>query len=130
MPISLQPHSQMTAETVAEYDVVLCVGDTTFLDYGSIAAKKEGYGAIGKGGNGLILHSALAIEVEKGQSLGILWQKLWNREPKQKLPKDETPTQKKKRQAAARKKARNRPFEQKVLLQVGRSTHHCRKSCK
>jgi len=44
----------MTAETVADYDVVLCVGDTTFLDYGSIAAKKEGYGPIGKGGNGLI----------------------------------------------------------------------------
>ncbi|AUB41002.1 transposase Tn5 [Nostoc flagelliforme CCNUN1] len=57
--------------------------------------KKEGYGPIGKGGNGLILYSALAIEPEKGQSIGLLWQKLWNREPKQKLPKDETPTQKK-----------------------------------
>ncbi len=103
----------MTAETVAECDVVLCVGDTTFLDYGSIAAKKEGYGPIGKGGNGLILHSALAIEPEKGQSRGLLWQKLWHREPKQKPPKDETSTPKKKRQAAARKEARNRPFEQK-----------------
>ncbi len=38
-----------------------------FKDYGSIVAKKEGYGPIGKGGNGLILHSALAIEPEKGQ---------------------------------------------------------------
>jgi len=103
----------MMAETVAEYDVVLCIGDTTFLDYGSIVAKKEGYGPIGKGGNGLILHSALAIEPEKGQSIGLLWQKLWNREPKQKLPKDETPVQKKKRQAAGRKEARKRPFEEK-----------------
>ncbi|MCC5619955.1 IS4 family transposase [Nostoc sp. CHAB 5715] len=103
----------MTAETVAECDIVLCVGDTTFFDYGSIEAKKEGYGPIGKGGNGLILHSALAIEPMNGQSIGLLWQKLWNREPKPKSPKDETPTQKKKRQAAARKKARNRPFEQK-----------------
>jgi hypothetical protein len=103
----------MIAESVAEYDVVLCVGDTTFLDYGSIVAKKEGYGPIGKGGNGLILHSALAIEPEKGQSIGLLWQKLWNREPKQKPSGDETPTQKKKRQVAARKEARNRPFEQK-----------------
>lgn len=103
----------MTAETVAEQDVVLCVGDTTFLDYGSIKAKKEGYGPIGKGGNGLILHSALAIEPMNGQSIGLLWQKLWNREPKQKPPLDETPAQKKKRQAAARKEARNRPFEQK-----------------
>ena len=103
----------MTAETVAEYDVVLCVGDTTFLDYDSIVAKKEGYGPIGKGGNGLILHSALAITPMNGQSMGLLWQKLWNREPKQKPPKNETPTQKKKRQTAARKAARNRPFEQK-----------------
>jgi len=103
----------MTAETVTEYDVVLCVGDTTFLDYDSIQAKKEGYGPIGKGGNGLILHSALAIEPQNGQSLGLLWQKLWNREPKPKPPLDETRTQKKQRQAAARIEARNRPFEQK-----------------
>ena len=103
----------MTAETVAESDVMLCIGDTTFLDYGSIEAKTEGYGPIGKGGNGLILHSALAIKPESGQSVGLLWQKLWNREPKSKPPLDETPTQKKQRQAAARKEARNRPFEQK-----------------
>jgi hypothetical protein len=103
----------MTAEIVAEYDVVLCVGDTTFLDYDRIVVKREGYGPIGKGGNGLILHSALAIETTNGQSIGLLWQKLWNREPKPKLPKNETPAQKKKRQAATRKLARNRPFEEK-----------------
>jgi len=103
----------MTAETVAEYDVVLCVGDTTFLDYDSIVAKTGGYGPIGKGGNGLILHSTLAIAPMNGQSMGLLWQKLWNREPKEKPPKNETPTQKKKRQTADRKAARNRPFEQK-----------------
>ena len=84
-----------------------------FKGYGSIEAKKEGYGPIGKGGNGLILHSALAIKPESGQSVGLLWQKLWNREPKSKPPLDETPTQKKQRQAAARIEARNRPFEQK-----------------
>ncbi|WP_041740456.1 IS4 family transposase [Calothrix sp. PCC 6303] len=103
----------MTADIVAEYDVVLCVGDTTFLDYDSIVLKREGYGPIGKGGNGLILHSALAIEPKNGQSIGLLWQKLWNREPKQKPPKNETSVQKKKRQAAARKESRNRPFEEK-----------------
>ena len=101
----------MTAETVAESNVVLCVGDTTFLDYGSIVGKKAGYGPIGNGGNGLILHSALAIEPMNGQSIGLLWQKLWHREPKQKLPKHQTPTQKKKRLAAARIEARNRPFD-------------------
>ena len=103
----------MTAEIITEQSVVLCVGDTTFLDYDSIVAKREGYGPIGKGGNGLILHSALAIEPQKGQAIGLLWQKLWNREPKQKPPKDETPKQKKKRQGAVRKAARNRPFEEK-----------------
>lgn len=103
----------MTAENVGERNVVLCVGDTTFLDYKKIVAKQEGYGPIGKGGNGLILHSALAIEPGTGQSIGLLWQKLWNREPKQKPPENETPTQKKKRQAATRKAARNRPFDQK-----------------
>ena len=103
----------MTAQTVAEHDVVLCVGDTTFLDYGSIKAKTEGYGPIGKGGNGLILHSALAIEPQNGESLGLLWQKLWNRESKPTPSVQETPTQKRQRQAQARIEARNRPFEQK-----------------
>jgi len=36
----IEPHCQMTAENVAEHKVVLC-GDTTFLDYGSIEAKKK-----------------------------------------------------------------------------------------
>lgn len=103
----------MTAEAVAERDVVLCVGDTTFLDDGSIVAKREGYGPIGNGGNGLILHSALAIAPQLGQPLGILWPKLWNREPKQKPSGDETPTERKKRLAAARSSARSRSFEQK-----------------
>jgi hypothetical protein len=103
----------MTSEIVAEQDVVLSVGDTTFLDYDNIIAKTEGYGPLGKGGNGLILHSALAIEPQTGQSIGMLWQKIWHREPKQKPPKDETPEQKKKRQAKARKEARKRPFEEK-----------------
>ncbi|HEY9826744.1 MAG TPA: hypothetical protein V6D19_14980 [Stenomitos sp.] len=54
------------------------LGDTTFIDYDTIVAKREGYGPIGKGGNGLILHSALAITPEMGQPLGLLWQTLWH----------------------------------------------------
>lgn len=103
----------MTDQTVRESEVVLCVGDTTFLDYGSIVVKREGYGPIGNGGNGLILHSALALDPKLGQPIGLLWQKLWNREPKQKPPANETPIQKKQRQAQARKAARERPFEHK-----------------
>lgn len=103
----------MTAATVAEREVVLCVGDTTFFDYGSIKVKREGYGPTGNGGNGLILHSALAVDTELGQPIGILWQKLWNREPKAKPPKNETPTQKKQRHTLARKAARKRLFKDK-----------------
>lgn len=51
----------MTCEAVEEQEVVLSIGDTTFLDYGSIKAKRLGYGPTGNGGNGLILHSALAV---------------------------------------------------------------------
>ena len=74
----IEPHCQMTCAAVEEREVVLCVGDTTFLDYGSIKVKREGYGPTGNGGNGLILHSALAIDAELGQPIGLLWQKLWN----------------------------------------------------
>ena len=103
----------MTSATVAAGEVVLCIGDTTFLDYGSIKVKREGYGPTGNGGNGLILHSALAIEPKLGQPIGLLWQKLWNREPKAQPPLDETPDQKKQRRATARKVARQRLFKDK-----------------
>lgn len=103
----------MIADSVAELDIVLCVGDTTFLDYGGIKKKRKGYGPQGNGGNGLLLHSALAVDPQQGQPLGLFWQKLWNRQHRPKPPTDETSRQKKKRQAKARKAARNRPFEQK-----------------
>ena len=103
----------MTTAAAEEYKLVLSVGDTTFLDYRSIKLKREGYGPTGNGGNGLILHSALAIEPQQGQTLGLLWQKLWNREHKPKPPQNETPKQKKQRQAQNRKAARQRPFTEK-----------------
>ena len=103
----------MTTAVAEECELILSVGDTTFLDYRGIKRKREGYGPTGNGGNGLILHSALAIEPQQGQTLGLLWQKLWNREQKPKPPKDETPKQKKKRQAKKRKAARQRAFTEK-----------------
>jgi len=123
----------MTTATVAEREVVLCVGDTTFLDYGKIVVKGEGYGPIGNGGNGLILHSALAVDPQHGQPRGLLWQKLRHREHKPKPPAGETLEQKKQRRALARTAARKRPFKAKesyrwvealhpVNKQVGSST--------
>jgi hypothetical protein len=32
----------MASEITAEYEVILCVGDTTFLDYDGIVVKREG----------------------------------------------------------------------------------------
>jgi hypothetical protein len=103
----------MTTAAVEEYKEILSVGDTTYLDYRSIKEKREGYGPTGNGGNGLILHSALAIDPQNGQSLGLLWQKLWNREQKPKPPKDETVEAKKQRQKIARTTASKRSFEEK-----------------
>ena len=117
----------MTTAAVEEYKVMLSVGDTTFLDYRKIKEKREGYGPTGKGGNGLILHSALAIEPEKGQVLGLLWQKLWNREVKEKPPTNETPEQKKERQKEQRKVARQKPFEEKESYKWAEALNTCEK---
>ena len=103
----------MTTAAAEEYKEILCVGDTTYLDYRSIKEKREGYGPTGNGGNGLILHSALAIDPQNGQSMGMLWQKLWNREHKPKPPKDETVEAKKQRKKIARAASAKRPFEEK-----------------
>ncbi len=73
-----KPHWQKTATDAQALKVVLAVGDTTFLNYNKIKAKPEGGGPIGNGGNGLILHSTLAVEAELGQPLGLLWSKLWH----------------------------------------------------
>lgn len=102
----------MTTRSVGKEDVVLSVGDTTYLDYGGILVKREGYGPQGNGGNGLLLHSALALDL-KGQPIGVLWQKVWNRQPRAKPPVDETPEPKKQRRAKARQANRARPFEAK-----------------
>lgn len=92
---------------------MLSVGDTTYLDYKKILAKRSGYGPQGKGGNGLLLHSAMAVEPEQGQPLGLLWQKLWNRQHREEPPGGETSKEKKQRLAKARKAKQSRPFEQK-----------------
>jgi len=108
-----QPHRSKIVLEAQNLPVILAVGDTTFLDYKNIKAKRDGYGPIGNGGNGLILHTTLAVEPLQGQPLGLLWQKLWHRETKAKPPASETPDQKKARQSSERKAARKKPFESK-----------------
>lgn len=104
-----QPCFKLTAQEINGIPIVLAVGDTSFLDYRKIVEKRENYGPTGNGGNGLILHSCLAVDPDFGQPLGLLWEKLWHREQKIAPPPQETPTKKKKRlkkeQSAKRKKA-------------------------
>ncbi len=83
----IEPAHYSTAELIAPIPVVLCVGDTTYLDFKAIQEKRAEYGPIGNGGNGLILHSAMAINPENGQPLGLLWEKLWHREPQKQKKK-------------------------------------------
>ena len=64
------PHRTATSAAVCSQDLVLSVGDTSFLDYSQIKIKRDGYGPQSKGGNGLLLHSALAVDPHQGQPLG------------------------------------------------------------
>lgn len=74
---------------------------------------REDYGPTGNGGNGLILHTACAIDPDLGQPLGLLWQKLWHREKPTQPPQQETPQQKKQRLQQARQLKKKRPIEEK-----------------
>ena len=103
-----EPYHLQTAALIKELPIVLAVGDTSYLDYKKIVEKREEYGPIGNGGNGLILHSALAVNADNGQPMGLLWSKLWHRKHQEKTVK-RTKKQKQKEQA----KARKRPIEEK-----------------
>lgn len=77
-------HRQKTLERMQEYDEVLVIQDTTFLDY-SKHLHKEGLGSIGKrrkensATQGLVAHHALAVTLD-GVPLGLLDQAVWARE--------------------------------------------------
>ncbi len=103
-----EPYHFQTAALIKELPIVLAVGDTSYLDSKKIVEKREEYGPIGNGGNGLILHSALAVNADNGQPMGLLTEKLWHREHQEKTVK-KTKKQKQKQRAEARK----RPIEEK-----------------
>ena len=103
----IEPYHQKTALSLSELPIALAVGDTTYLDYKKILQKREEYGPIGNGGNGLILHSTLALDANNGQPIGLLTEKLWHREHEE----SEGLTKKQKKKKLFR--ARKRPIEQK-----------------
>ena len=103
----------MTASSVSEQAVVLSVGDTTFLDYGKIVAKRDGYGPQGRGGNGLAAPQRFGGRPRARSTLGTAVAKVVESSPSPQAPADETPEQKKQRQAKERKAKRARAFEEK-----------------
>lgn len=86
-PDDLQhPHRLATRGRCAGHAVVLCVQDTSTLDYTAHGAKK-GLGPIGRqNGKGLLQHSALAV-TPSGRLLGVLHQR-W--QPRVAAPAKET----------------------------------------
>lgn len=75
----LEPHRDATLERAKEFPVVLCVQDTTELDY--TGKQIEGLGPLNYEGNlGLYIHPTLAVTPER-LCLGLLDQWSWVRDP-------------------------------------------------
>jgi hypothetical protein len=76
MAAMLQPHQQRTLQRMHSRATVLCLHDTTDLNYATLAAC-EGLGVIGKNQTttetqGLRLHTSMAVTLEEGLPLGIV----------------------------------------------------------
>ena len=77
-----QPHWTTTRRQAGEAELVLLVQDTTELDYTRYAAHLSGLGPIGNGGGqGLLLHSTLAVLPQPRQVLGLAHQQVFLRVP-------------------------------------------------
>jgi hypothetical protein len=66
---------------MASQPLVLVVQDTTALDY-SAHRKTQGLGPVTSKGQGLLVHSALAL-TEEGEPLGLVHQQSWVRDPEE-----------------------------------------------
>jgi len=76
----IKGHVQQTAARCAEHELVLCIQDTTILDY-SHHRSKTGLGPISSNdySRGLLAHSVLAVTPD-GLPLGVLGLNIWARE--------------------------------------------------
>jgi hypothetical protein len=83
----LEPHRDATLMRAQEFPVVLCVQDTTELDYTS-KPQTQGLGPLTYGSSlGLYIHPTLAITPER-LCLGVLDQWSWSRDPEEHGGKD------------------------------------------
>jgi hypothetical protein len=111
----LEVHRQRTLEACEPRSIVLCVQDTSHLDFTARRATK-GLGHIGTLGNrGIIMHSALAVTTN-GQILGVLDQRFHVRTE---LHTDETITQ-------LRARWRESDFWSESVERVGHPASSCR----
>lgn len=77
-----QPHWEATRQRAGATELVLLVQDTTELDYTRYATHLSGLGPIGNGGGqGLLLHTTLAVVPQPRQVLGIAHQQVFLRVP-------------------------------------------------
>ena len=87
----IQPHINQTKKKVAKMKQILAIQDTCFISY-SKHASVEGLSEIGgeKGGKGIILHTALAVDPNQKhpEVIGLLDQYIHRRTTK--VDKDET----------------------------------------
>lgn len=75
----LFPHNQKTASRMASSDIILCVQDTTIIDYSHRQKEVSGLGKLRlPDEQGLFLHPTLAFS-EDGVCLGVLDHKTWIR---------------------------------------------------
>jgi hypothetical protein len=79
----LMSHKLQTIERMRKYDKVLCVQDTTSLDYSKHPAT-EGLGLYSDSetAKGLLVHTTMAVTPD-GVPLGILSQQVWARNPQE-----------------------------------------------
>ena len=86
------PHLALTAAAVARAGVVLHVGDTTTLSFDHPHTEGLGPPGAGGGGQGMLVHNTLAVDVSGGidappRVLGLAHQQLWARvEGRKKTP--------------------------------------------
>jgi hypothetical protein len=76
----LHPHRQCTAQRMAPHPVVLCIQDTTELDFNG--QQIDGLGPLSyEAQRGMYLHPTLAVSPDR-EPLGVLDAWMWAREPK------------------------------------------------
>jgi hypothetical protein len=79
----IEPHLNMTAERASQNPVVLCLSDTTSLNYTTRKTLKDSGYISSNNAQGFFLHATIAVTPDR-LHLGIVGQKFWAREKQKK----------------------------------------------